>query len=95
MFPGVILHMTYWYRPDEMSVRLLYFCKLEQVKLRVEIINLLDRHSRKPVGYFQRPPSLCIRHGLRKSRPVWLAVAIPHRGLDDYSPWYSSKVSTS
>lgn len=27
MFPGVILQMTYWYRPDEMSVRLLYFCK--------------------------------------------------------------------
>ena len=28
MFPGVILQMTYWYRPDEMSIRLLYFCKL-------------------------------------------------------------------
>jgi hypothetical protein len=27
MFPGVILQMTYWYRPDEMSLRLLYFCK--------------------------------------------------------------------
>lgn len=27
MFPGVILQMCYWYRPDEMSVRLLYFCK--------------------------------------------------------------------
>lgn len=27
MFPGVILQMTYWYRPDEMSIRLLYFCK--------------------------------------------------------------------
>jgi hypothetical protein len=26
MFPGVVLQMTYWYRPDEMSVRLLYFC---------------------------------------------------------------------
>ncbi|KAK7431305.1 hypothetical protein QQZ08_002076 [Neonectria magnoliae] len=25
MFPGVILQMTYWYRPDEMSFRLLYF----------------------------------------------------------------------
>ncbi|KAJ5703125.1 hypothetical protein N7488_010673 [Penicillium malachiteum] len=25
-FPGVILQMTYWYRPDEMSLRLLYFC---------------------------------------------------------------------
>ncbi|KAL0931314.1 pantothenate transporter [Colletotrichum truncatum] len=24
-FPGVILQMTYWYRPDEMSIRLLYF----------------------------------------------------------------------
>jgi Major Facilitator Superfamily len=27
MFPGVILQMTYWYRPDEMSLRLLYFCE--------------------------------------------------------------------
>ncbi|KAF2731715.1 MFS general substrate transporter [Polyplosphaeria fusca] len=25
MFPGVILQMCYWYRPDEMSVRLLFF----------------------------------------------------------------------
>ncbi|KAJ5162108.1 hypothetical protein N7492_007500 [Penicillium capsulatum] len=24
-FPGVILQMTFWYRPDEMSIRLLYF----------------------------------------------------------------------
>ncbi|KAI0126839.1 major facilitator superfamily domain-containing protein [Xylariales sp. AK1849] len=24
-FPGVLLQMTYWYRPDEMSLRLLYF----------------------------------------------------------------------
>ncbi|KAJ6014232.1 hypothetical protein N7540_008823 [Penicillium herquei] len=24
-FPGIILQMTYWYRPDEMSLRLLYF----------------------------------------------------------------------
>jgi hypothetical protein len=27
MFPGVVLQMCYWYRPDEMSVRLLYFCE--------------------------------------------------------------------
>lgn len=27
MFPGVVLQMCYWYRPDEMSVRLLYFCQ--------------------------------------------------------------------
>ncbi|KAI0970136.1 major facilitator superfamily domain-containing protein [Xylaria arbuscula] len=25
LFPGVLLQMTYWYRPDEMSLRLLYF----------------------------------------------------------------------
>ena len=25
MFPGVILQMCYWYRPDEMARRLLYF----------------------------------------------------------------------
>lgn len=31
MFPGVILQMTYWYRPDEMSVRLLYFYILGNV----------------------------------------------------------------
>jgi hypothetical protein len=27
IFQGVILQMSYWYIPDEMSVRLLYFCK--------------------------------------------------------------------
>lgn len=31
MFPGVILQMCYWYRPDEMSIRLLYFCKYSLV----------------------------------------------------------------
>lgn len=24
--------MTYWYRPDEMSLRLLYFCKLHTIR---------------------------------------------------------------
>ncbi|KAH0839238.1 hypothetical protein AYO21_05653 [Fonsecaea monophora] len=28
MFPGVLLQMVYWYRPDEMSIRLLYFYAL-------------------------------------------------------------------
>ncbi|KAL1986810.1 hypothetical protein VTN96DRAFT_5463 [Rasamsonia emersonii] len=28
MFPGVILQLCYWYRPDEMSLRLLYFYML-------------------------------------------------------------------
>jgi hypothetical protein len=32
-FPGVILQMTYWYRPDEMSLRLLYFCKMLIIRL--------------------------------------------------------------
>ena len=27
MFPGVIFPMCYWYRLDEMSVRLLYFLR--------------------------------------------------------------------
>lgn len=27
MFPAVISQLTYWYRPDELSMRLLYFCK--------------------------------------------------------------------
>ncbi|KAI8313250.1 pantothenate transporter [Colletotrichum sp. SAR11_59] len=31
MFPGVILQMTYWYRPDEMSIRLLYFWNLSGI----------------------------------------------------------------
>ena len=34
LFPGVIYQMTYWYRPDEMALRLLYFCKL-MMKLRL------------------------------------------------------------
>lgn len=28
--------MTYWYRPDEMSLRLLYFCKLHSNHAREE-----------------------------------------------------------
>lgn len=28
MFPGVILHLSYWYRADEMTMRLLWFCTL-------------------------------------------------------------------
>jgi MFS family permease len=28
MFPGVILQLCYWYRPDEMARRLLYFYML-------------------------------------------------------------------
>lgn len=28
-FPGVILQMIYWYRPDDMSLRLLYFCNFD------------------------------------------------------------------
>ena len=35
MFPGVILQMTYWYRPDEMSIRLLYFCKYHMTSVIV------------------------------------------------------------
>ncbi|KAF2635945.1 MFS general substrate transporter [Massarina eburnea CBS 473.64] len=31
MFPGVIVQMCYWYRPDEMSIRLLFFCKCQFV----------------------------------------------------------------
>lgn len=34
MFPGVILQMTYWYRPDEMSIRLLYFCEVHRLQAR-------------------------------------------------------------
>lgn len=36
MFPGIILHMTYWYRPDEMSLRLFYLCKYTTQTLVVE-----------------------------------------------------------
>lgn len=27
MFPGIILQMTYWYRADEMTIRMLIFCE--------------------------------------------------------------------
>ncbi|KAK4610452.1 MFS transporter prlL [Fulvia fulva] len=29
MFPGIILQLTYWYRADEMTMRLLIYCSLE------------------------------------------------------------------
>lgn len=34
MFPGVILQLCYWYRPDEMSLRLLYFCMFQPVPFK-------------------------------------------------------------
>jgi hypothetical protein len=27
MFPGIILQLSYWYRPDEIAVRLMWICK--------------------------------------------------------------------
>ena len=27
MFPGIILQLSYWYRPDEIAVRLIWICK--------------------------------------------------------------------
>ena len=41
-FPGVILQMTYWYRPDEMSLRLLYFCKRSNELLTLDLLLLVD-----------------------------------------------------
>jgi hypothetical protein len=40
MFPGVVLQMTYWYRPDEMSLRLLYFCECGRLSRRVCLLIL-------------------------------------------------------
>ncbi|KAK1448478.1 hypothetical protein CCUS01_11577 [Colletotrichum cuscutae] len=40
MFPGVILQMTYWYRPDEMSIRLLYFSRAQLLNLPISLLSI-------------------------------------------------------
>lgn len=67
MFPGVILQMTYWYRPDEMSLRLLYFCrstttkqsKEQQVLIGLRYLRKLLRYYRGPSGFRFRPSFRC------------------------------------
>lgn len=60
MFPGVILQMTYWYRPDEMSIRLLYFCELQALEQVAELeTDHYWRCSRKSVWDLQRYSGLC------------------------------------
>ena len=74
MFPGVILQMTYWYRPDEMSIRLLYFC--EHCCPRCPCCTLIDmdRHLRKRIRHLQWHIRVCVRHCLRFRRPFWMAM---------------------
>ncbi|KAI1338567.1 putative pantothenate transporter [Xylariaceae sp. FL0016] len=38
MFPGIILHMTYWYRPDKMLVRLIYLYGAGQVSSILSVL---------------------------------------------------------
>lgn len=52
MFPGVILQMTYWYRPDEMSIRLLYFCEqLNLISFMTVRLTLLQTSSATYLEY--------------------------------------------
>lgn len=49
MFPGVILQMTYWYRPDEMSIRLLYFCTFlstNQQQAKLKWLSLTQKNNK-------------------------------------------------
>lgn len=56
-FPGVILQMCYWYRPDEMSLRLLYFCKCIRLHLIDAILTFRnERHLRQSIRNIQRYP---------------------------------------
>lgn len=31
MFPGLILQLSYWYRPDEIAVRVIWICKRTRI----------------------------------------------------------------
>jgi hypothetical protein len=33
MFPAIILQLSYWYRPDEIAVRLVSICELTSTKV--------------------------------------------------------------
>lgn len=56
-FPGVILQMCYWYRPDEMSLRLLYFCKCIRLYLIYAILTFRnERHLRQSIRHIQWYP---------------------------------------
>ena len=70
MFPGVILHLTYWYRADEMSIRLLYFCSYHHPC----IDEAYGRHPRQFLVRDKRRTRLCVRHSIRPVRPLWLAM---------------------
>ena len=58
MFPGVILQMTYWYRPDEMSIRLLYFCTSYIFQKLPLVAPNTERLSRELFRCHQRPAGL-------------------------------------
>lgn len=80
MFPGVILQMCYWYRPDEMSVRLLYFCQSQVCPQHLLNLALtLPRRSRQPLRSLQWRPSLRLLTCQRRPRPLRLAMAFPVR----------------
>jgi hypothetical protein len=61
MFPAVISQLTYWYRPDELSMRLLYFCELNmqimnQSKQRTDLRQTFWAISRESsVGCWRTP----------------------------------------
>lgn len=59
-FAGILLQMCYWYRPDEMSLRLLYFCEFTAVLCSLHLYLSFSRHLWKCFRNFWRSIGLCI-----------------------------------
>jgi hypothetical protein len=58
-FPAVISQLTYWYRPDELSMRLLYFCEFPAtVEVNGEVVLTINRRLGQPVWGIQRTTSI-------------------------------------
>lgn len=78
MFPGVILQMTYWYRPDEMSIRLLYFCEHRYPRCLCCTLIDVDRYLRKRIRHLQWDICVCVRYCVRLRRPIRMAMVCKH-----------------
>ena len=63
MFPGIILQLTYWYRADEMMIRLLYYCQYLLMAFRVRVCVCAKRLSPDSFEFFANIVSAVLAFG--------------------------------
>lgn len=86
MFPGVILQMCYWYRPDEMSIRLLFFCRsMASDSLFSRLTKC--RYPWQSQRYFQRCFCVCFLAPGWSPRSFRMAMALLSRGYHHDRLW--------